>query len=136
MAEQNQNKLIHVACIQEESKNKKTYLFLFLVNTQKYIWFKEDSTGNKIETTLSGMTFDDAMNEAVKFWKKENFRTINCGFRYSLPERDEHGVNALFHQMAASYSSMTGIYFDDTVGYNCIVYHASIEARDILKRNN
>jgi len=58
---------------------------------------------------------------------------VNCGFRYTLPERDEHGYNALFHQMAASYATSNGVYFDEESGNNCFVNFASEEAKNLLK---
>lgn len=125
--------LIHVAEIQEQNKGKR-YLFLRQLDPYRYVWFKEESPGNEIETVIWGANTEEAIYAARKAWKNELFRTLNCGFRYTLPERDEHGSNALFYQMAASYSSMNGVYFEDELGSNCIVHNASMEARDLWKR--
>lgn len=51
-----------------------------------------------------------------------------------MPERDEHGLPALFYQMKASYTSSSGIYFEEDFGYNAIVKEASQEALTLLKR--
>ena len=59
---------------------------------------------------------------------------MHCGFRYTLPERDEHGLNALFNQMVASYSSSNGVYFEQELGHPCIVQNASIQARLLWKK--
>lgn len=119
-----QDKLIHVGIIQE--KGVKIYLFLREVAPQHYVWFKENE-----KTEVEATTIEEALRLAARFWKLDYFRTLNCGFRYTLPERDEHGTNALFHQMAASYASSNGIYFDEELGNNCVVYNASQEARTL-----
>ncbi len=123
-------RLIHVAEIQEQGKR---YLFLRQLDPYRYVWFKEVGP-DEIETAIWGANTEEAIYAARKAWKNELFRTLKCGFRYTLPERDEHGSNALFYQMAASYNSMNGVYFEDELGSNCIVHNASMEARNLLKR--
>lgn len=110
------------------------YLFLRQIAPHKFSWFVEESDGKEVELNLSGPTILEAIRLAARDWKEREFTTLGCGFRYLLPERDEHGINALFHQMAASYSSMNGIYFDEQVGNNCFVQFASIEALNVWKR--
>ncbi len=132
MIEKKNNKLIHLACIQEKGKGN-ILLFLREVQPLKYQWFKEDAPNQEVATSICTDNLEEALRLAPQFWKNNSFRTIICGFRYSLPERDEHGVNALFHQMAASYASSTGVYFEEELGHNCIVHFASREARDLLK---
>lgn len=124
-------RLIHVAEILLQNKGKR-YLFLRQINPYHYSWFEEE--GQEKETPIWGATAEEAIAAARRQWKNQEFRTLNCGFRYSLPERDEHGVNALFYQMAASYQSMTGVYYEEELGANCMVQNASIEARDLLQR--
>jgi len=124
-------KLIHVACIYVQGKGKQ-YLFLRQIEPYHYIWFHEVSAKTENETTVWSATVEEAIISAYQVWKHQEIRTLHCGFRYTLPERDEVGTNALFHQMAASYASMNGIYFDEDLGSNCIVQFASIEARDLL----
>jgi hypothetical protein len=127
------SKLIHLARILD-AKRGKVYLTLRQVAPQHYTWFREDSSGQETETAVTAASIEEAMQAAATFWSQDSFRTVICGFRYGLPERDEHGINALFHQMAASYNSMTGVYFDEEVGFNCIVHNASAEARELFKK--
>lgn len=128
----NLNKLIHTGSIQ--TKKGKRYLFLREVEPHHYIWFLEEEPGKEMDTGVSAASIEFALQLARKTWKMDNFRTVICGFRYTLPERDEHGANALFHEMAASYASSNGVYFDHDLGHNCVVYHASKEARQLLHR--
>jgi len=95
----------------------------------------EDNAGEQA-TTVSGETVEEAMRLAARHWQKDSFTTVICGFRYTLPERDEHGINALFHQMVASYSSMNGVYYDEELGNNCFVQNASDEAIRLWKRKS
>lgn len=127
-------KLIHVARFQPRD-GRIHYLFLRQQGPKNFVWFeKEDGlNSSEKETSVSGPTIEEAMRLAHRFWKDVSFRTLVCGFRYTLPERDEHGINALFHQMLASYKSPTGIYFDEELGHNCIVQRASSEALEIGK---
>lgn len=127
------DKLIHIGQIQEP-KQGSLYVFLRQVNPHCYTWFKDDLKGQRVATSLSAPTIEEALRLAQQAWKNKSFRTVICGFRYSLPERDEHGTNALFYQMAASYASASGVYFDDELGHNCIVHQASQEAQMFLKK--
>lgn len=128
-------KLIHVGFIHRPREGKRT-LFLRMTSDQMYSWFEEKSpaSGEETELTRRMPTIEDAMRLAHKTLKPFAFRTLICGFRYSLPERDEHGINALFSQMAASYSSPGGIYFDEEVGYNCFVQNSSLEALQLFRQ--
>lgn len=126
-------KLIHVARIRVKNQGS-PYLFLRQTEPYCYIWFREDQPGKEEKTPIWGGTAEEAILAAYKAWSIDDMRTLHCGFRYTLPERDEVGTNALFHQMVSSYSSASGIYFDEEVGFNCIVQFASHEARDLWKR--
>lgn len=121
-------KVIHVARILP--KGNLQYLLLRKVDPQTYVWYRQEGN-SEVETSISRTSAEEAIHQARRFWKKDFFRLLNCGFRYTLPERDEHGSNALFHQMIASYSSPNGIYFDEDLGHNCFVNFASQEARDL-----
>jgi hypothetical protein len=118
--------VIHIAKIYKGKGRH--YLYLRKVESYHYVWYDGESP-----TSIFGGSVADALLSARKHWSLDSFETVNCGFRYSLPERDEHGINALFSEMAASYSSMNGVYFDPDLGYNCFVQNASLEARDLLK---
>ena len=128
-------KLIHVAFIFRPSQGK-SILYLRKTSEQEYQWFEEKAVDPHQEAPLSirAPTVEEALRLAHREYKNLAFRTLGCGFRYGLPERDEHGINALFHQMAASYSSPGGVYFDEDVSYNCVVHYSSIEALEMFKR--
>lgn len=125
--ESNSFPLIHVAFI-STCKGRET-VYLRMVEPYRFVWFVGDA-----ETSIVGGNPEEAILLARKFWAKDHFRTLNCGFRYTLPERDEHGVNALYSQMVASYASMNGVYFDPDLGCNCFVQNASNEARALMKQ--
>ena len=129
--------IMHIARIQPDGSVH--YLLLRKLDPHTFTWFKlegnrEKEGGGEISTSISGSTTSEAIQKAYKHWKSDYFRPVNCGFRYTLPERDEHGCDALFYQMVASYSSMNGAYFDDDLGHNCIVNFASSEGRDLWKK--
>lgn len=125
-------KLIHLARYQ--SKNGTVYLFLRQVDPRQYAWYERQADGSEKETDVSGETVEEAIRLANRKWRKEGFRTVICGFRYTLPERDEHGCNALFYQMAAGYATPRGVYFDEELGHNCFIQNASDEAVQWLAR--
>ena len=85
-----------------------------------------------VKTDLRAHSIEEAIVLARKTWKEEGFFLVNCGYRYTLPERDEHGLEALFHQMAKSLASMTGVYQDEELGHLCLVQNVSLEARHLL----
>lgn len=106
------------------------YLYLRQLGDFHFAWFEDDEEPTEVEAPHA----EEAIRLAVKKWKEMGFNLLNCGFRYTLPERDEHGINALFHQMGASHESMNGVYFEEELGYNCFVQNASIEALDLYKK--
>ncbi len=121
------NDIIHIAKIL--SRGETVYLFLKKTGLDTYQWFEDEET-----TEVKGITPEEAMRLAKRQWKRASFRFVNCGFRFTLPERDEHGGNALFCQMAASYAASNGIYFDEELGHSCIVKKASDEANELLRK--
>jgi len=116
-------KLIHIAKIYP-SKGDPLYLFLRKESPTLYIWFLENHDKTETQTSIIANNPEEAVRLAKKEWKSQEFALMECGFRYTLAERDEHGMNALFHQMAASYDSMNGVYFDEDLGNNCFVQAA------------
>lgn len=122
-------KLIHIARIQGKTPQPR-YLFLKQLDPHTYTWFEEDDK----DTGVSAATIEEAIRLARRTWKDSGFRTVICGFRYTLPERDEHGGNAFFFQMVASLSSMNGVYFDEELGHNCLVQGASNEAKELWQK--
>ncbi len=131
-SELKRGKLIHLAQINVPKKGTRL-LLLRKDDPVRYAWYEEYPSGMEQATSLFAPTAEEAIRQAYLNWKDHFFRTINCGFRYTLPERDEHGNNALFHQMVASYAAMNGIYFDEDLGHNCFVNFASDEAKKIWK---
>lgn len=125
-------KLIHAARIQPKGAGVR-YLFLKQMEPSRFAWHEVLENG-EVETSVSGLSVEEAIYKGRQHWKYEAFRTVICGFRYTLPERDEHGNNALFYQMAASYSSPNGIYFDEELGHNCFVHFASQEALTLWRK--
>lgn len=123
-------KLIHVGKIFPQGGMQ--WVFLRQISEHLFQWFYAAS--EEIATGVTADSVQEAMRLAFRTWKMVYFTTLNCGFRYTLPERDEHGINALFHQMIASLSSPNGIYFDEELGHLCFVQNASIEARDLWKQ--
>jgi hypothetical protein len=108
-------------------------LFLRKISPHSFEWFEGINDSMETNTGVAASTIEEAIRLANWQWKNENFTTLHCGFRYTLPERDEHGINALFCQMIASYSTPTGVYYDEELGCNCFVQNASIESRNLWK---
>lgn len=121
-------KLIHVGKITPNGGGVK-YLYLRQKDPKKFTWYEEE-----VETPISAPTVEEAIRQAHLHWKRNSFRTLICGFQYTLPERDEHGVNAYFHQMVASYSTVNGVYVDEDRGHMCRVDNASQEALRLWKQ--
>lgn len=126
------NTLIHVGLIQPKN-GIKTALFLRKKQECLFVWFKEEGS-LEIETPIIADTISEAIRLAWREWKSQSFRPLGCGYRYTLPERDEHGAPAYFYQMVASYSSPNGIYLDEELGTSCIVHNVSQEARGVWER--
>lgn len=131
--EKNKGKLIHVA-VKNSRQAVGSYFFLRQIGPHEFLWMDEQADGSEVATDISADSCEEAIRLANQKLKMAGFRMLNCGFRYTLPERDEHGINALFHQMIASYSSSNGTYFDGDLGNNCFINFASREARDLWKR--
>lgn len=127
----NEKSLIHVGKYHPPKRGTR-WLFLRKLSPHHYIWFEADGD-NETKTEVEASSIEEALRLAHRTWKSHAFRTLICGFRYTLPERDEHGMNALFHQMATSQNTMNGTYFDESLGHNCFVQGASQEALELLK---
>lgn len=125
-------KVLHAARFHHDN-GRVRYLLLRQCGDQHFCWFEFHDRSNETLSAVHAQTLEEAIRLARRHWQGRSFRMVNCGYRYTLPERDEHGLNALFHQMVASYSSMNGIYFDPDMGNNCYVNFASAEARDLWK---
>ncbi len=124
------NKLVHIAKVLDPSRG---WQWIHLRNTGEtgFIWYRQNP---EEPTSIKGDNAEEAIANARRQWKEQFFTTLKCGFRFTLPERDEIGTNALFHHMHASYAIMNGVYYDDELGHQCIVREASTEALDMMKR--
>ncbi len=120
--------LIHIG------KVDRRYRFLRRLAPQHFGWFQQEPDGSEIALNVTALSIEEALRLANRVWRLEGFQMMNCGFRYTLPERDEHGSNALFYQMVASLQSPNGVYFDDELGGNCIVHFASLESRTLMQQ--
>jgi hypothetical protein len=127
------NRLIHIGRILIDDR-RAAYLLLRKKSDTLYGWYYVKIDGTEEETPVNSTTVEEAIRLARIEWREEDFRTVICGFRYTLPERDEHGMNALYHQMAASLASLNGQYLDEEVGHLCIVHNASLEARNLWQK--
>lgn len=125
------HKIIHAARI-DRGGPLPCYLLLKQVDLYHFVWMEKREEG-EVKTPVFSKTVGEALRLAREHWKQHSFRTVNCGMVYTLPERDEHGMNALFYQMTASYSSPNGVFFDDEYGHNCFVNFASQEALRLWK---
>lgn len=130
---ESQGKLIHIAFTFEQQKGWLT-LYLRKVNDVEYRWFRQESGSEEVATDIAADTPREAIRLARRDWKPYAFRTLMCGYRFTLPERDEIGSDALFHHMVASYSVSNGVYFDEELGHQCIVREISQQAHDLWKK--
>lgn len=121
-------KLIHVACIVTAKGDRR--LLLRMQEPRLFQWLIEEGEEEKL-TEVASDRIEEAIRLAARRWKNEFFMPLNCGFRYTLPERDEHGINALFHQMSASLATPNGIYFDAELGNNCFVQNIPLHSRNL-----
>jgi hypothetical protein len=124
--------LIHAAIY--KPRGRRVYLLLRQDSSGNYRWHEVQEDSGEIEKPVSGQSLSEAMQNAYKAWRLNSFLPLQCGFRFTLPERDEIGRPAFFHEMIASYRSMTGGYFEPAANVMCIVQKASKEALDLWKR--
>lgn len=125
------NSPIHVATI-SHCLGDARLLVLRQLEPSKYVWFLREGGGEE-ETEVHAKDPLEAIRLARRHWKNESFTPLRCGYRFTLPERDEHGNNALFHQMVKSLNSLTGIYFDEELGHNCVVHQIPSNARRLYQ---
>jgi hypothetical protein len=108
------------------AKSSEGRLYLRKVEPKLFKWFQEET-----DTGIQSDLVTEAIRLAQEKWK--SFKLLNCGYVYTLPERDEHGNNALFSQMAKSLDSGNGIYFDEDLGHNCIVQQIPLETARLYR---
>ncbi len=104
---------IHLAEIFE---GKKIPLTLMKEGEEIYVWHRDGKP-----TDVVAASPEEAFKKARKRWNQSRFHAVYCGTKFTLPERDEHGSPASYQDMKRSLSSMTGVYYDEALGHNCIV---------------
>jgi len=118
-------KLIHLATLNSGAE----LLELREVEPNKrYGWLRQGAS-----TDVEAPSISEAIRKGALKWKEEGFRPIRCGTLFTLPERDEHGQNALFYQLVESSKSPNGVFFDPTLGSLCMVRESSQQALSRLK---
>lgn len=125
--------LIHVARVIGKG-GRRHWLYLRHLEGGHYSWFSVDHDGQEVQTPVTADSAEEAIRLARRHWSRDSFQTLRCGLRFTLPERDEIGSNALFHQMVASYSTINGVYLDEELGHQCLVQDASQEALALWAR--
>ncbi len=108
-------------------------LFLRQDDDNIFTWYSRDHEGNETDTGVRAERAEEAIRIGRRQWQEQSFTTLRCGYRFTLPERDEIGVNARFHQLTASLDTWNGIYFDTELGHQCIVKEWSHEAHNLWR---
>lgn len=126
-----QETVVHAASIRPRGPEK-TYLLLRSRSDGTFRW-SIFTPQHEEDTGVTAPSIAEAMQLAFAKWHDQGFRPLHCGMRFTLPERDEIGRNALFHEMVASYRTPTGNYMDTKISRPCIVNKASQEALDLWK---
>lgn len=124
--------LIHVATIRPQGP-REVYLFLRQLPNKRFCWFEERTKGREVATPLQASSLHEALHRGKQHWKKAHFQLVQCGFRFSLPERDEIGRPAFFSEMVLSYSSPTGSYSDPESGQPYEVTQAAQKSLHLMK---
>lgn len=110
----------------QEAKNWHLVLCKESESFQWFIYNIEDKT--LVETSCKGPNIGQTCHLARLKWARWGFRTFRCGTLFTLPERDEIGSPALFHEMVQSLSNSSGVVFDSNRGYSYRVDQISEEA--------
>lgn len=119
MIDWNISTIIHIGYLQQGRQRQ--YLFLRKTENGLYRW--EAAEAESLPLIIADSA-EEAIRLAVRQWRSPPWESLACGFRFTLPERDEVGTPALFHQMVRAYRSGGGVYLDDELGCSCIVHDA------------
>lgn len=114
-------KIIHAAKLGDGS-----LITLNEIEPGLYGWFIQKTSLN-----LEAKSIEEAFRLARKSLKFRGFEPINCGYKFTLPERDEHGKEALYIDMVRSLASPNGVFFDETLGHNVVVHQIPLNSRDL-----
>ncbi len=127
-------KLIHVASYY--GPGGRQFLLLLREVNGLYRWFVESQQENEEPTDLEAGRVHEAIRLAARHYRHDDFVSLHCGYRYDSEDRDEHGINALFHEMVASYSnaSIDGAYQNSDLSHQFFVKFAPDQALTLWKR--
>lgn len=118
--------IIHIGYLQQGRHRE--YYFLRKTDSARYQWEKAQERTENFSKDEPLPIIADSVEEAIRLaylqWHSPPLQSLICGFRFTLPERDEIGVPALFHQMRRSYSVGNGAYLDEEIGCSCIIHDA------------
>lgn len=92
----------------------------------RYGWFVGDRFLDIEASTIS---------QAIQMARRDfiDFKPISAGYKYTLPERDEHGKEAYYCDAVKSLASPNGIYFDEKAGHNAIVHLIPQKTIDLIR---
>lgn len=114
-------KIIHIAKLDRDK-----IITLQELTPGLFDWFDQDKSLN-----LSSSSIEEAFKKGRKELKARGFSPIHCGYKFTLPERDEHGKEALYIDMMKSLASPNGIFFDETMGHNAVVHQIPSYVRNL-----
>ena len=113
-------KIIHKALV----NNK--WIDLVEIEPGQYGWFDGD-----LSLGLKASTIPLAFSMARKNFS--SFKPISAGYKYTLPERDEHGKEALYYEAVKSLESPNGVFFDEFAGHNAVVHLIPQKTIDLIR---
>lgn len=115
-------KLIHLA---ESDLGR---LYLQETSEGRYQWFLGGAP-----TGVEASSTEEAFRLATRRYAQNHFEPLQAGYKFTLPERDEHGAPALFIDMVRSLETPSGQYFDPASGHNYIVHQIPTRSRELYK---
>ncbi len=113
-------KIIHKARV----NNK--WIDLVEIEPAKYGWYEGDRS-----LDLNAGSIPLAFSIARKAFP--DFLPIAAGYKYTLPERDEHGKEALYCEAVKSLESPNGVFFDEKAGHNVVVHLIPQKTIDLIR---
>ena len=113
-------KIIHKALV----NNK--WIDLVEIEPGKYGWYEGEHS-----LDLNAASIPLAFVIARKAYP--DFNPIAAGYKYTLPERDEHGKEALYCEAVKSLESSNGVFFDEKAGHNVVVHLIPQKTIDLIR---
>ena len=100
---------------------------LLLHEGAEFSWLFKD------EIILKGKSIGEMRECLLSHFAGYPVRIVNFGVLYTLPERDEVGQYALFHQARNSYKVSNGVVFDPAWGFTYKVDFLSQEGAKMIE---